>query len=101
MDDAYAVVCYTGIRVVGSSIRYVHGCLEESICYAFAANDLIRVSDRTGRYVHGDQGTPICDACCKGDQCNAADCYLLRKNMTISNFIDGKASSIISRYPFG
>ncbi|XP_061165872.1 uncharacterized protein LOC133174790 [Saccostrea echinata] len=94
-------VCYTGIRVVGSTVRYVYGCLEESICYAFAANDHIKVSDRTDRYVHGDQGTAICDACCKGDKCNAADCFLLRKNMTISDFIGGKASPTIPRYSFG
>ncbi|XP_062596959.1 uncharacterized protein LOC134258425 [Saccostrea cucullata] len=87
-------VCFTGIRIVGTAIRYVFGCYEERVCHAMLENDNKNhtAHGRPGRVIHGDQGTPICDSCCKGDRCNAADCFELRKNMTIGDFSNGSVS---------
>ncbi|XP_061194749.1 uncharacterized protein LOC133202901 [Saccostrea echinata] len=86
-------VCFTGIRIVGANIRYVFGCYEERVCRAMLDNDSKNSTiHRSGRVIHGDQGTPICDSCCKGNRCNAADCFELRKNMTIGDFSNGSAS---------
>lgn len=38
------------------------------------------------RVIHGDQGMHICDACCKGDRCNAADCFYLKKSKSQNLF---------------
>nr|XP_022287020.1 uncharacterized protein LOC111099847 [Crassostrea virginica] len=87
-------VCYTGIRIVGTLIRYVFGCYEERVCHAFVGNNDKDSSIRPlhTRAIHGDQGTPICDACCKGDKCNAADCFQIRQNMTLDQFNSGDVS---------
>nr|XP_034327326.1 uncharacterized protein LOC105333981 isoform X1 [Crassostrea gigas]XP_034327327.1 uncharacterized protein LOC105333981 isoform X1 [Crassostrea gigas]XP_034327328.1 uncharacterized protein LOC105333981 isoform X1 [Crassostrea gigas] len=74
--------CFTGIRIVGTAIRYVFGCYEERVCKAMLDNDKTNSTiNRQGRVIHGDQGIRICDACCKGDRCNAADCFDLKKKM--------------------
>ncbi|XP_056004755.1 uncharacterized protein LOC125659338 isoform X2 [Ostrea edulis] len=86
-------VCYTGIRIVGTAIRYVFGCYEERVCRAMLENDNKNstIHGRAGRVIHGDHGTKICDACCKGDRCNAGDCFDIKKNMTIADFSNGSA----------
>nr|XP_034327332.1 uncharacterized protein LOC105333978 isoform X1 [Crassostrea gigas] len=76
-------LCFSGIRIVQSAIRYVVGCYEERVCKAIIDNDRPNSTiSRPGRIIHGDLGIRICDACCKGYRCNAADCFTLRKNMT-------------------
>ncbi|XP_011435531.3 uncharacterized protein LOC128182413 isoform X1 [Crassostrea angulata] len=84
-------VCYTGIRIVGTALRYVFGCYEERVCYGMVSNENQESSIHhpRARVIHGDQGMHICDACCKGDRCNAADCFYLKKNMTIGDFNSG------------
>ncbi|XP_062596943.1 uncharacterized protein LOC134258411 [Saccostrea cucullata] len=83
-------VCFTGIRIVGTRVRYVFGCYEERVCYAMVANNNKTDSlHRPGRVIHGDQGMPICDACCKGNKCNVADCFQVKANMTLSDFNNG------------
>jgi hypothetical protein len=56
------------------------------ICRAMVENDSKNSSIHhiSGRVIHGDQGMKICDACCKGDRCNKADCFALRKSKCIS-----------------
>ncbi|XP_061194742.1 uncharacterized protein LOC133202890 [Saccostrea echinata] len=79
--------CFSGIRIVGTAIRYVVGCYDERVCHAIVENDGRNgTHGRRGRVIHGDQGTRICDACCKGDRCNAAGCFELRKNMTAAEY---------------
>ncbi|XP_062615528.1 uncharacterized protein LOC134277227 [Saccostrea cucullata] len=81
-------VCFTGIRIVGTAIRYVFGCYDERACLAMVENEMAHstIHGRRGRVIYGDIGTRICDACCKGDRCNAADCFDLRKNMTVADY---------------
>ncbi|XP_078312081.1 uncharacterized protein LOC111100871 isoform X1 [Crassostrea virginica] len=76
-------VCFTGIRIVGTAIRYVFGCYEERVCHAMVDNNNKNstVNHNGKRVIHGDQGTPICDACCKGDKCNSKDCFDLKQTM--------------------
>ncbi|XP_048750238.1 uncharacterized protein LOC125662094 [Ostrea edulis] len=75
-------VCYTGIRVVGFAVRYVFGCYDKHVCRAMARNEV----HHSTRDIHGDLGVKMCDACCRGFRCNAADCFQLKKNMTVADF---------------
>eukprot|EP00105_Crassostrea_gigas_P039189 XP_019923337.1 PREDICTED: uncharacterized protein LOC109618916 [Crassostrea gigas] len=92
--------CFTGIRIVGTAIRYVFGCYEERVCKAMLDNDNTNSTiTRQGRIIHGDQGIRICDACCKGDRCNAADCFDLRKKMTAGDFSNGSTTPVPTGNP--
>ncbi|XP_078311670.1 uncharacterized protein LOC111099843 [Crassostrea virginica] len=80
---AWYEACFTGIRIVGSSIRHVFGCIDERVCRAMVDNNNKNstVNHNGRRVIHGDQGTPICDACCKGDLCNTKECFDLKQSM--------------------
>ncbi|XP_021349410.1 uncharacterized protein LOC110447803 [Mizuhopecten yessoensis] len=77
-------VCYAGIHIEYSSLRYSFGCQDKHLCQNSAANDVV---GHPGREVANGQS--ICDACCDSDYCNKVDCYILKKNMTNQMFATG------------
>nr|XP_034327331.1 uncharacterized protein LOC105333980 isoform X4 [Crassostrea gigas] len=84
------LVC-DGIHSDVASCTTAATCPPNEVCYGMVSNENQESSIHHPRVrvIHGDQGMHICDACCKGDRCNAADCFYLKKNMTIGDFNSG------------